>query len=114
PARLTIQTQPSATATAGAAFSQHPVIRVEDASGNLISSDNGRLVTTSRAMGTASLQGNLIASTVNGVATFTNLAYNKAETITLTFSAASLTNVTSENVVVSPAPADRLTFLTPP
>src|SRR5213078_2809832 len=38
--RLTIATQPSATATAGVAFSQQPVVRIEDQFGNLMSSDN--------------------------------------------------------------------------
>src|SRR5206468_140554 len=45
PRKLTIQTQPSATATAGAAFAQQPVIRVEDAGGNLVATDNGRVIT---------------------------------------------------------------------
>src|SRR5439155_864000 len=36
---LAIQTQPSATATAGSAFASQPVIRITDAFGNLCSSD---------------------------------------------------------------------------
>src|SRR6266404_2015226 len=48
PVQLRLQTQPSASATAGAMFGQQPVVRVEDASGNLISSDNGRVVTAAR------------------------------------------------------------------
>jgi hypothetical protein len=112
--RLTLQTQPSATATAGVAFPQQPVVRVEDASGNLISSDNGRIISAIRGTGTATLQGTVTASTVNGLATFTSLSYNMAETITLNFSAAGLTNTTSQNVVVSPAAADRLIFTTQP
>src|ERR1041384_3820843 len=43
--RLTIQTQPCATATAGVAFGQQPVVRLEDAFGNLISTDNSTTVT---------------------------------------------------------------------
>ncbi len=114
PARLTLQTQPSATATAGAAFSRQPVVRVEDASGNLISSDNGRVITAARGTGTAALQGTLTATTVNGVATFSTLSYNVAETITIVFSATGLTNATSASVVVGPAAADRLIFSTQP
>src|SRR5207245_1139210 len=38
--KLTIQTQPSATATAGIAFVQQPVVRIEDQYGNLRSGDN--------------------------------------------------------------------------
>jgi len=33
------------------------------------------------------LQGTLTATTVNGIATFANLSYNLAETITLNFTA---------------------------
>src|SRR5207247_5561373 len=55
--RLTIATQPSATATAGAAFAQQPAVRIEDAFGNLISSDNSTVVTATRSAGTATLQG---------------------------------------------------------
>src|SRR5204863_2398857 len=73
PVKLTIQTQPSSIATAGAAFAQQPVIRVEDAGGNLVATDNGRVITVARSAGTGTLQGTLTASTVNGVATFTSL-----------------------------------------
>src|SRR5207244_7662147 len=86
--RLTIQTQPSATATAGTVFSQQPVIRIEDQFGNLQSSDNSTVVSASRSSGTGSgvLQGstNLVAS--GGVVAFTNLSYNVAETMTIGFS----------------------------
>src|SRR5439155_11489203 len=44
--RLTIQTQPTPTATAGAAFAQQPVVRVEDQFGNLRTADNSTIVTT--------------------------------------------------------------------
>src|SRR6266446_4978506 len=44
-AQLGMQTQPSATATAGVAFAQQPVIQIQDAFGNLVSSDNGTVVT---------------------------------------------------------------------
>src|SRR5207249_11984980 len=114
PVRLTLQTQPSATATAGAAFSRQPVVRVEDANGNLVTSDNGRVITATRGTGTAALQGTLTATTVNGVATFSTLSYNVAETITIVFSATALTNATSASVVVGPAAADRLMFSTQP
>src|SRR5207248_3157172 len=49
--RLTIFTQPSLTATAGVAFAQQPVIRVEDAFGNLRSADNSTVVTATRSAG---------------------------------------------------------------
>src|SRR5262249_22031078 len=74
----------------------------------------GRIIAAARGTGTSTLQGTLTTTTINGVATFTDLAYNVAETITLNFSTAGLTNATSRNVVVSAAAADRLVFLTQP
>src|SRR4030095_7634988 len=95
--KLTLQTQPSTTATAGVPFAQQPVIRIEDAGGNLVATDNGRVITVARSTGTAALQGTLTATTVNGIATFANLSYNLAETITLNFRATGVTNVISVN-----------------
>src|SRR5439155_2717746 len=111
--RLTIATQPSATATAGAAFAQQPVIRIEDSLGNLISSDNSTVVTASRVTGSGVLQGTNALTAVNGLVTFTNLSYNVAETMTIGFAGGSLTGATSANVVVSPAALAKLQLLAP-
>ena len=56
------------------------------------------------SQGTASLQGSqLTATVVAGVATFSGLSYNKAETMNITFSTNSgAFTATSNNVVVSP------------
>src|SRR5205823_2141476 len=111
--KLTIQTQPSSTATAGVAFAQQPVIRIEDALGNLRSSDNGTVVTVARSAGSGTLQGTLTATAVNGVATFANLSHNLATTINLNFTATGLTGATSGNIVVSPAAFAKLQLLMP-
>src|SRR5206468_4099688 len=111
--KLTIQTQPSGTATAGVAFTQQPVIRIEDAYGNLRSSDNSTVVTVARSGGSGTLQGTLTATAVNGVATFANLSHNLANTITLSFTASGLTSATSGNIVVSPAAFAKLQLLVP-
>src|SRR5262249_31130496 len=108
PARLTLQFQPSQTATAGVVFAQQPVVRVEDTNGNLILVDNGRVITATRATGSGSLQGAVTAVTTSGVASFTNLSYNVAETITINFAASGLTNALSSNVVVQAGAATRL------
>src|SRR5439155_853315 len=100
-AKLTIQTQPSATATVTAPFAQQPVIRVEDAFGNLRSTDNITVVTAARNAGTGSLLGTVSVTAASGLATFTNLAHNTVETITIDFNATGLTGATSSNVVVS-------------
>src|SRR5262249_56822727 len=83
--KLVIQTQPSSTATAGVPFAQQPVIKVTDSLGNLVTNDNGRVITAARSAGTGTLQGTLTAMTVNGIATFSNLSYNFAATITINF-----------------------------
>src|SRR5207247_1582851 len=83
--KLTIQTQPSSTATAGVAFTQQPVVRVEDAFGNLRSGDNTTVVTATRNLGSGTLQGTTNITTIGGVVTFTNLAHNVANTISLNF-----------------------------
>jgi hypothetical protein len=112
--KLVIQTQPSSTATAGVAFAQQPVIYVTDTLGNLVTNDNGRIITAARSAGTGTLQGTLTATTVNGIATFTNLSHNVATTITINFGASGLTSATSSNIVVSPSTANQLLFTTQP
>src|SRR5207249_5487747 len=76
--KLTIQRQPSATATAGTAFAQQPIIRIEDQFGNLRSSDSGTMVTATRNAGSGTLQGTTNLSAINGIINFTNLAHNVA------------------------------------
>jgi hypothetical protein len=83
--RLTIQTQPSAAATAGVIFARQPVIRVEDAFGNLCTGDNNTVVTAARNAGSGILQGTLTATAINGIATFANLSHSFATTINLSF-----------------------------
>src|SRR5207247_3174992 len=111
--KLTILTQPSYTATAGVTFATQPVIRVEDAVGNLITTDNGRVITATRSAGTGTLQGTVTATTVNGIETFPNLSHNLATTISLNFTATGLTAATSGNIAVSPAAFAKLQLLVP-
>jgi hypothetical protein len=112
--KLVVQTQPSSTATAGVAFTQQPQIRIEDQYGNLISSDNGRVITAARSAGTGTLLGTVTATTVNGITTFANLSHNVATTITLSFTASGLASATSGNIVVGPGTASQLVFATQP
>jgi len=112
--QLVIHTQPSATATAGQAFGTQPEIDVEDQYDNVETGDNSTVVTASLESGTGPLQGTTTVTVSGGVATFTNLADNKAETISLDFTSGSLTNATSTNIVVSPAPASQLVIQTQP
>src|SRR5258708_2119408 len=112
--RLTIQTQPSAAATAGVAFGQQPVVRIEDGFGNLVSSDNSTAVTASRSAGSGTLQGATTQTAVNGLATFTNLSHTVATNITIQFAGGSLAGATSTTVVVSAGAASNLAIQTQP
>src|SRR5206468_3216658 len=98
--KLTIQIQPSSTATAGVAFSQQPVIRIEDQYGNLISSDNSTVVTAARSALHDALPISLTATASSGVATFSGLNHQVATTITIAFTSDALTSATSGNIVV--------------
>src|SRR5439155_18596438 len=99
--KLTIQTQPSATGTAGMAFAQQPVVRIEDGFGNLVSSDSSTVVTASRSAGSGTLQGMTSLAAINGVVTFTNLSHSVATNITIQFAGGSLASAISSNVTVS-------------
>ncbi|MFI5456840.1 MAG: hypothetical protein ACHRXM_15455 [Isosphaerales bacterium] len=112
--QLVIMQQPSAAATAGQAFGAQPVIDEEDQFGNLETGDNSTAVTASLESGTGPLQGTTTVTVSGGVATFTSLAENKAETISLQFSSGSLVNATSTNIVVSPGAASQLVIHTQP
>src|SRR5207245_3685631 len=103
-----IQTQPSATATAGVALAQQPVIRVEDQFGNVMSSDNSTVVTASRSAGSGTLQGTLTVTAVNGVASFANLSHNVATNITIQFTSGSLASAELTRVAVSEGGANGL------
>src|SRR5206468_2527758 len=112
--RLTIQTQPASTATAGVVFAQQPVIRIEDSAGNLLITDNSTVVTAARSAGSGTLQGSLSVKAVAGLVTFTNLSHNVATNITIQFTSGSLTSTTSTAIAVSAAPAAQLVFTTQP
>jgi flagellar hook assembly protein FlgD len=115
PSKLAIQTQPSPTAIVGVAFSIQPLIRIEDAYGNLISADNTTQVTAAVVSGTGTLSGTTTITASGGTATFTNLRYNKAETIQLQFTSSPVyTPATSDNIILSAGNATRLVIETQP
>jgi hypothetical protein len=111
--KLVVTQQPSTMATAGVAFAAQPVVAEEDQFGNLENSDSTHTVTVALGNhGTATLQGSQLTLTLqNGIASFSGLSYDKAETMNLGFrtSAGSFT-ATSNDVVVSAAAANHLAF----
>jgi hypothetical protein len=111
--QLTLVTQPSATAAAGINFAQQPVVLVQDAFGNLIKTDTST-VTASIDQGSGNLFGTQAIKAVSGIATFTNLSYQIAESITIDFSDGSLAIATSSGTTVGAAPASQLIIQTQP
>ncbi len=114
PSQLVIEIEPSSAATAGQAFLIQPVIIEEDQYGNIETTDDSTVVTVSLSSGTGPLQGTASVTVSDGVASFANLADNKAETITLIFKSSGLTSAASGEIAVSPATANRLVIETKP
>ncbi len=111
---LAIQAQPSASATAGVAFGQQPVVAIQDQFNNNVSSDNASVVTGTRVDGAGTLQGTTNVTVVNGIATFTDLAHLVATNITIQFTFDSLVSATSDSIAVQAATADHLFFAVQP
>jgi Bacterial Ig-like domain (group 1) len=105
PARLSILTQPSATAVSGAVLGQQPVIQLLDAGGNA-APQSGVTVQVAIGTGGGSLGGATSKLTdANGRATFTDLAITGLPgTHTLRFSATSFASVTSTQILLTAAP----------
>ncbi len=113
--QLAITTQPSAAAQSGVAFAPQPVIQIQDAAGNAVS-QSGVVVTAAIATGGGTLGGTVTATTsAGGTATFTSLAITGAAgPRTITFTAPSLTSVTSGTVVVGAGAPAQLAITTQP
>ena len=112
--RLTILTQPSTPNTAGIVFATQPVVRIEDANGNLVTSFSGT-VTAARLTGKAALQGQVTVTVTNGLATFSNLSYNVSDTITIQFtSSPALTPATSASLIILPGAPAAVVFVAQP
>ncbi len=112
--QLVVSQPPSSTATAGAALPTQPVLLEKDRFGNIETGDSTTTVTASLASGTGPLQGTTSIVLKDGVATFTNLYDNAAETITLSFSGAGLKAGPTGSIVVSPAAAAKLVIQSQP
>jgi streptogramin lyase/sugar lactone lactonase YvrE len=114
PPALVIQTQPSSKAIAGQPFAVQPVIYVEDQHGNLETNDNSTVVTVTLATGDGPIQGTTSVTVQGGIATFNDLADNKAEMISLIFSSDIETTEPSTGINVSPAGPYQLLIHTQP
>jgi uncharacterized protein YccT (UPF0319 family) len=114
-AELAITTPPVATAASGVAFSQQPVVQLQDAAGNPVS-QAGVVVTAAIASGTGALGGTITATTnANGAAAFVGLSI--VGTIgdrTLYFSSPSLTGATSGTITITPGVPAQLSITAQP
>jgi hypothetical protein len=113
--QLTYNTQPSTTATSGAAFLTQPVLLLRDASNNPVGSAVVTATITGAPIG-ASLIGSATATTnASGVATFSGLGLSAlVGNYTLTFTAGAATSAASNQIAVSAGTPTQLTFDTQP
>ncbi|MEO7326439.1 MAG: carboxypeptidase-like regulatory domain-containing protein [Dokdonella sp.] len=100
--KLAFTTQPPASSLVGAAFSTQ--VSVEDASGNVVTSDTSPVtLALSGGTGGATLGGTTTVNAVSGVATFANLSVDTAGTAyVLNASDASLTGAASNPFNIAP------------
>jgi hypothetical protein len=117
--KLVFNTQPSGSATSGAAFGSQPVVWVEDASGSLVTTDNSTvtltLSSTPTAGGVLTCSGGDSQAAFSGEAEFGGCEISgPAGDYTLTTSDGSLTTAVSDTVVLGAGTATQLAFNTEP
>ncbi|HUO06990.1 MAG TPA: Ig-like domain repeat protein [Phycisphaerae bacterium] len=100
--KLVITQQPSST-IAGSAFAKPIVIQLQNANGQLVTTDNSA-VTIAILSGPAggTITGTISVNAVNGIARFTTLTFNKTGTYALRATDAKLTAATTSSFTVSP------------
>ena len=115
PTALFIATQPSTSAPSGVVFDRQPVIQLRDASGNNVA-QSGIEITVAIASGGGTLGGDATQTTdTDGRATFTDLSITGTPgERTLRFTATGLSDVTSNAIDITAAPASSLTINTQP
>jgi hypothetical protein len=110
--QLAITTQPSASVATGVAFPQQPVVKIEDAGGDVVS--NYSTVTATLTSGTGTLSHNT-ANAVAGTATFSGLTLTASVgTYTLTFSDPGFPSVVSAPFSISSGAASKLVITVAP
>ncbi|TFG43313.1 MAG: hypothetical protein E4H41_09495, partial [Gemmatimonadales bacterium] len=113
-ARLQVQTEPSTSAQSGVPLATQPAVRLTDVFGNAVNT-SGTVVTAGLASGSGTLGGTLTATTVSGVATYTNLAVTgPSGTYTIRFTSGSLTPDTSAVIAIGAGIATKLAITTQP
>jgi len=120
PDHLFFATMPSATATTTADFAQWPIVHVRDAANNIVTGYNSTVtlslftnsLCTDAATGLSSATSPLMPT--NGVASFTNFSYRKAEEIWFKATSGALTSgCTASSSVVAPGTATQIIAILP-
>jgi len=123
--KLVFTTQPVGGVNVAATFATQPVVSVEDANGNVVTTDTGTVsvsIATYAGGNGGNTQGTVACTTnpvnaVAGVATFAGCQINgtaAAGTYTLSAARGGLTSGTSSNVVITAGTATKLAFTTQP
>jgi hypothetical protein len=119
--QLVFTTQPSASTVAGVVFATQPVVKIEDAFGNVVTTgaDSTVSVALTKTTGTGSLTGTASMNAVAGVADFAGkglkidlVGADKVLTATATVAAGTKTATTSPAFTITPAAASQLVFTT--
>ena len=113
--QLAFTTQPG-NGTGGSALSTQPVVTIQDAGGNTVTTATDNITLSINANpGSGSLSGTATVAAVSGVATFSGLSIDKVGTgYTLDADGASLTTVTSNSFNITVGTASQLAFTTQP
>jgi hypothetical protein len=108
-------TQAPATGISGQALGTALTVAVEDAFGNVVTSNTSTLaVSVASGPGSFALGSTTDVAAANGVASFSNLIFDRAGTYTLGVVDGALTGATSGGFTVSPAAASSLTIMRTP
>jgi hypothetical protein len=110
--RQMVVTTPPSGGASGAVFGTQPAIELRDAAGIKLASGSAS-VTAAIATGTGTLNGTTTVTSVNGVATFTNLSITGSGAYTLRFTSGSVTVNSASFNVTNTAPA-KLAIVTQP
>ena len=118
PSQLAFTTQPG-NGTGGLAFPQQPVVTVEDAGGNTVTTDtstvNLAITSNTPATGGPGTLSGCTGANGGGVVTFSGCAINKiGNGYTLTATDGTLTSATSATFNIATGPAAQLAFTTAP
>ena len=109
--KLAFNVQPSTT-TAGQAISPAVTVQVQDANGNVVTTDTSSVTIAISSGGAFSAGSTLTVAASSGVATFSNLVPTVAGSFTLSASDGSLTSATSNSFTVNAGALSKFVFST--